>query len=237
MKHDQQGATLIVVLLVLLLITIVGTFAIRKSMTSLNLLSNQQINTLLIQSSDAAFLKFQNPNDVATHAAATGIVSFLRNPANQDKELVFCFSGAQPFALNNAGWMRQSGSVEKLATGGGACTANHHSDGRSQVTTQVYIRRVATAPTEPFADIARGTDFVSAKTESSLRLEMSVISVMNGLISDPDDLFKAPNGCFHRSLVGANHVMQCLKDKDVLYNAQVAEYRFLSDFEPAGSQP
>ena len=237
MKHAQRGATLIVVLLVLLLITIVGTFAIRKSMTSLNLISNQQINTLLVQSSDAAFLRFQNPADVGIHAAATGIVSFLRNPANQDKEVVFCFSGPAPFSLNNAGWFEESGQIIKLASNGGACTANDSSEGRHQVTTQVYMRRIAADPDEPFADLARGTDVVGAKTETSLRLEMQVISVMNGLISDPDDLFDAPDGCFHRSLVGQNNVIQCLKAHDVLYNAQVAEYRFLSDFEPSGSQP
>ena len=45
-QRQQRGATLIVVLIMLLVITIVGVLAIRVAMTSLNIATNSQIGQL-----------------------------------------------------------------------------------------------------------------------------------------------------------------------------------------------
>ncbi len=85
---------------------------------------------------------------------------------------------------------------------------------------------------------------MGAKTEESIRLQVFVVSVMQGLLSDTDKiLFKkstaADEGCLVKSIdnAGKNEVAECLKQnkENPLYNMQVAEYRFLSDFEPSGS--
>ena len=52
LKRQQRGATLIVVLIMLLIITIVGVMAIRIAMTSLNIATNSQIGQLLMQTGD-----------------------------------------------------------------------------------------------------------------------------------------------------------------------------------------
>lgn len=52
LQRQQCGATLIVVLMMLLVITIVGVFAIRVAMTSLNIATNSQIGQLLLQTGD-----------------------------------------------------------------------------------------------------------------------------------------------------------------------------------------
>jgi len=107
---------------------------------------------------------------------------------------------------------------------------------RKAVITQVHIKRADT-DAQPFSDMARGTDVVSAKTEQSLRLQVYVTSVMKGL-ANTDDLFDSTKGCLNLSIkppVGQQGLISCLKKNKVLYNTQVAEYRFLSDFEPSAS--
>ena len=49
-------ATLIVVMILLLAITIIGTMAIRQGLVSLGVATNSQAQQLLMQNSDAAFL-------------------------------------------------------------------------------------------------------------------------------------------------------------------------------------
>jgi Tfp pilus assembly protein PilX len=56
----QRGATLIVVLIMLVLLTLVGTWAIRGSLTSLNIAMNTQAQALLQQASDAVFFNLEN---------------------------------------------------------------------------------------------------------------------------------------------------------------------------------
>lgn len=243
MIQAQRGATLIVVLMILLMITIIGTLAIRQSISSLKLVSNHQIQTLLAQNADAALMYFQDPNAQQNLASANGVVGFFKNENNQDAELVFCFSGADSFALSKAGYRLNSQSFNLNSSGAGACTeaSAKTSSGRKQVVTQVYIKRALT-PTSPFADLSRGTEATGAKTENNIRLRVYVVSVMQGLLT-ADALFKAdidPNkGCLTKSIDnnGVNDVASCLKQntEKPIYNIQVAEYRFLSDFEPSGS--
>ena len=42
MKKNEQGATLIVVLILLVIMTVIGTLAVRNSLTSLNIATNSQ---------------------------------------------------------------------------------------------------------------------------------------------------------------------------------------------------
>lgn len=60
MKKNQTGATLIVVLVLLLVITIIGTLAIRQSLMSLNIVTNSQAQQLLVQNSDAALFNVED---------------------------------------------------------------------------------------------------------------------------------------------------------------------------------
>lgn len=239
MIQSQRGATLIIVLMVLLLIMVVGTLAIRQSISSLKLVSNNQIQTLLLQNADAALVTFQR-TDPKVIAGANGIVGFFQNENNKNAELVFCFSGTDPFVLSKAAYRLNTTTFSLNSTGGGACTEDSAktSSGREQVVTQVYVKRASTL-TVPFADLSRGTEVKSAKTENNIRLEVYVISVMQGLLSDPKaTLFDAHNdskkGCLAKSV---NNAVSCLKNSadKPLYSTQVAEYRFLSDFEPSGS--
>ena len=61
MMRNQNGATLIVVLFLLLTITVLGTLAVRQSVVGLNIATNSQAQQLLTQNSDAAFLRRNSP--------------------------------------------------------------------------------------------------------------------------------------------------------------------------------
>ena len=91
-SSHQTGATLITVLILLLLMTIVGLYAIRNSIFNLRLATNAQVQTLLMQTSDVALDHLEknfNTNE-ATNLAGTPIGQVLLD-GNQGKELQFCF--------------------------------------------------------------------------------------------------------------------------------------------------
>lgn len=56
----QQGAALIVTLMVLVVITVLGVAAMRLGLTGLALSTNAQINSLLFQSADMGIVSFEN---------------------------------------------------------------------------------------------------------------------------------------------------------------------------------
>lgn len=93
---QQRGATLIVVLILLLLISIVGVYAIRQSIFSLKLATNAQVQTLLMQTSDVALdhLEKNFKANEARNLASTPVGQVLLD-GNQGKELQFCFKPTQ----------------------------------------------------------------------------------------------------------------------------------------------
>ena len=100
MKKYQAGATLIVVLIFLVAMTIIGTLAIRQSMVSLSVATNSQVQQLLTQNSDAALFKAENPGDLAYALSPVGLFGYINNPKNKNNELVFCFRGSESQFFN-----------------------------------------------------------------------------------------------------------------------------------------
>jgi Tfp pilus assembly protein PilX len=90
--YSQKGATLIVVLVMLILIMLVGTWAIRGSITSLNIATNAQAQALLTQNSDSVFFSMENKTsdklNFANMRIGDGILAYVLRPENKGKELV-----------------------------------------------------------------------------------------------------------------------------------------------------
>ena len=63
--NTEKGSVLIVVLVMLVLLTIVGTWAIRSSLTSLNISTNSQAQSLLVQNSDSVFFTLETQTNDA----------------------------------------------------------------------------------------------------------------------------------------------------------------------------
>ena len=66
--HRESGAVLIVVLLVLILILIVGAVAVRQSTTDLRVATAGQVNQLLFQANDAAFMKVEKEDRILSNS-------------------------------------------------------------------------------------------------------------------------------------------------------------------------
>ena len=88
----QQGSTLIVVLILLVLISIGGVYAIRHSIFNLKMATSAQVQTLLMQTSDVALARLEkNFNDnEATNLGGTPVGQVFLD-GNQGLELQFCF--------------------------------------------------------------------------------------------------------------------------------------------------
>ena len=96
-KKAQTGAVLIVVLVMLILLTIAGTWAIRSGLISLNIATNSQAQSLLMQNSDSVFFTLENQTSDALKFAnmriGDGMLAYVMRPENKNKELVFCIRG------------------------------------------------------------------------------------------------------------------------------------------------
>lgn len=243
MKQSQRGSTLIVVLVMLLLITIAGAMAIRQSVSSLKMVTNGQVQAVLLRSSDAALTQIQSANLSNTSStnglmnnlgSSGGVIGFLRNPSNYGQELVFCFKSSDPFFFNmaNATIVTSTTSYD-YGNNGGICQDGQYSNGRSAVYTQVAIKNAGVSPT-PFSELVRGTDVNTSKTENSVRLRVFVTSYLpafSGLTSVANITDGSGVNCFRKlNDTTSGDVTSCLASLSVPYNTQVAEMRFQAGF-------
>lgn len=117
-SNHQRGATLIVVLLVLVLILLAGSIAVRQSTTDLKTATADQINTLLLQSADSANQKLeamvnasptsQEYKDITSVSGALG--HFLLNADNATNEFIYCFNPREKkYLVKNATILKKGG--------------------------------------------------------------------------------------------------------------------------------
>lgn len=237
-SRSQKGSTLIVVLIMLLLITIVGTWAIRGSMTSLNIATNTQAQVLLKQTSDAVFYQLENDtsDDVTLKnmQLGDGILAYLMRTENLGKELVFCLRGENE---NNWEGVRQGSMVywEDTTTinnselgVNGFCKVDKASDfisSRQASLTRVSMRVAST--NKDFEHLEQGQNIGDDK-------DVGISTVIVNAISLLPSLSKASNGqisgCIsnYTSYVDPNleneTVMDCLSEFNVPYSSQEMVY-------------
>lgn len=241
----QQGATLVVVLVLLLLITILGTMAIRQSLTSLNIATNSQAQSLLMQNSDAYYLKVEGASNAqkVLNASKFGFIGFASQPENIGQEVVFCYTKdtEQNFDTNNVGVISNvltttddslfSGKKMMTAITKGFCdptNAANFTSGRKVVMTQVSVK-VQNTPTAPLENFPTATD--TELVNPPMRVRINTTSLLPAMASGVsastiiDCLSKYPAD---RIIDGANSsatIAECLKLQGVPYSAQVAEYQ------------
>lgn len=188
--QSQRGATLIVVLFMLLLITIMGIFGIRVAMTSLNIATNSQVGQLLLQTGDTPtnqFLNVSNYNDLIVLSGAIG-KAIEEHKIAPGKEVIFCYkpvsSQKMGAAFDTTVLVAPSKGADAKATidstqsnRSGFC--NLESDfgsARQAVVTQVAVR----IPTDEISDadpgstLARDTDVSLQSNTSKGKVEARV---------------------------------------------------------------
>ncbi|KAA0913662.1 PilX N-terminal domain-containing pilus assembly protein [Psychrobacter sp. ANT_WB68] len=149
-RSTEQGATLIVVLLFLVLIMLAGAIAVRQSTTDLKIATSDQINTVLLQSADSANQKLETMvngspasegyKDVTSVTGALG--HFLLFEDNKVNEFIYCFNPRTQRYLTNSATVRvpAGGYVDGLNNG--VCNyanASDYTSARQAVMTQVSI--------------------------------------------------------------------------------------------------
>lgn len=194
-QRSQRGATLIIVLVVLLLITIVGTLAIRQSLVSLNIATNGQAQQLMIQNSDAATLNVEDLSKLDRQLAADGMFGYMSADARRGKELVFCYRGRTQssfFSWSNASIMQwKDGATAPDGTeigSQGYCSystsTTDYTSGRDAVMTQIAVQFIAIDDSsKPLSGMIEGTDTDTTSIPDPKRAIVHTISFMPSLSS------------------------------------------------------
>ena len=236
-KSSQHGSVLIVVLVMLVLLTLVGTWAIRGSITSLKISTNAQAQALLKQTSDSVFFTLENKTDdelVFTNIRiGDGMLNYTLRPENKGKELVFCIRGETKdnFAGSRlASVVYWQGSTIKNTEMGtnGFCKLERLTDflsGRNAVLTQVTVR--ASENNKDWEHMMEGDDKESSKSTGIQKVAITATSILPNL----SDSSKAEiNAClkgytsFVDDVIKNKTVKDCLSSKNVPYSTQEMEY-------------
>lgn len=233
----QRGATLIVVLVMLVLLTLIGTWAIRGSLTSLNIATNAQAQALLQQASDAVFFSLENQTSddltLANMQIGDGMLAYVLRPENKGKELVFCMRGGDANTLEgsrNASVVYWEGSQVKNTQLGtiGFCKIDRKADfisGRSAVMTRVGIR--AASAGQDWEHMLEGDDSEMSKTQKIQKVVVNVTSIIPSLSeSSAIDIQSCLSSytSFYDPVASNTTVSECLKGRNVPFSNQEMQY-------------
>ncbi len=236
-KKSEQGSTLITVLIMLILLTIAGTWAIRGSITSLNVSTNAQAQSLLMQSSDSIFVTMENrTNDdlkFAQMRVGDGALAFALRPENKGKELVFCVRGSKNDNFTGsriASAVYWAGKTIKNSDLGknGFCKVNRLSDfisGRKTVISQVSIR--AADNSADWEHMLEGDDSATSKGKAIQKVIITAVSIIPNLsrssATEVNDCLSNYTS-FVDEVIKNKTTSECLAEKNVPYSVQDMEY-------------
>lgn len=216
---QQKGATLITVLVILVIVTLLGTIAVKMGIVGLKIATNSQVNALLLENSDSALFNIENPAEVERQLALDGMFAYFNSAANADDELVFCYRAAQNafYDFSKASAIAADGTTTKIGVDG-FCKANQFAMGRSAVLSQVYLTKNATTST-PFAGVPKGTSLGQSNVPVTMHnIGATVISVLPSFAGATTTQIE---NCFKQraSAVGA-----CFDGLGIPYNMQHSDY-------------
>ena len=215
---QQKGATLITVLVILIVITLLGTIAVKMGIVGLKIATNSQVNALLLENSDSALFNIENP-EVERQLALDGMFAYFNSSANANDELVFCYRASENsfFKLSKASAITEDGSTTKIGVDG-FCKANQFATGRSAVLSQVYLTKSSTT-SAPFSSVPKGTSLGQSNVPVTMHnIGATVISVLPSFAGATTTQIE---NCFKQraSAVGA-----CFDGLGIPYNMQHSDY-------------
>ena len=232
-KKSQQGVTLIVVLLFLMLITLVGIMAVKRSTTDLKVATADQVDTFLLNSSDSANKRiekiFDNDTDkdykdaVIKGSGMFGYYLSEAGRANRDDQYIFCYNPrlASFAQLSQARIVKPNGGAV-MTTSSGYCDiseSNSYASARSNVLTQVNITRASKAVVGQgnFKSVTQGSGIQANEPSNesavfNIRSTSILPSISNASKSQINDCLKKPidpNDGTTKSLD------ECMKDEGI----------------------
>lgn len=148
----ERGATLIVVLLVLVVISVLGTMAVRQSSIDLSIATASQVDKVLFSAADAGYAKFEL--DAQRTDGKTKAIDYIVNAASDKtgKEVVFCMRPRQSQFLD----------ITKV--------------------TEKTVDGTATLEDKGYCEPARSEDYVAARQVNMTQITMKKadLSAING---------------------------------------------------------
>lgn len=241
MRNKQSGNTLIFVLIILLLITIIGTWAIRGAMISLNITTNAQAQSLLVQNSDAVFFQLEAYTDDAVQIAKlqldNGMIGFANKTENKGKELVYCLRKSESTNKYNLGkasmvyW--QGADIHKNDLGqDGYCKVSKAADftsDRGAVVTRVGARSI-TEGRKDWGHMYEGSDSETYGGKDIGTIIVNATSFIPNLSSASSDeinkcVMNYPSFNIVVNGVTKDSVADCLSKLNVPFSSQEMEYQ------------
>lgn len=219
----QQGAVLIVVLLFLILIVFVGVIAVRNSSTDLRLAASDQVNTVLLQSSDSVNNKIEmsvNADSLSDEhkqiMGYTGIFGhYILNDSARDDIIDFCYRPRSGFFnIDRAVIRRDQGKL--VNNNEGYCdpsAASDYTSARNTTMTQVMVKNVSKeVNTEAFGHMSLGSDSES-RTAKMYTFDIFSTSVLPAYGGARESKIK---DCFAKDASAAtDNVSKCLTENNV----------------------
>lgn len=236
--NAQKGSVLIVVLIMLVLLTLIGTWAIQGSINSLKIATNVQAQNLLKQTSDSVFFTLENKTDdelsFTKMRIGDGMLNYTLRPENKGKELVFCIRGETTDNFEGsrlasvAYW--NGATINNTEMGkNGFCQVNRLTDflsGRNAVMTQVTVR--AASNDKDWEHMLEGDDKETSKSTGIQKVAITATSILPNL---SDATSSDVNACLTNytsfvddALKTNKTVTDCLSEKNVPYSTQQMEY-------------
>lgn len=232
-KKSQQGVTLIVVLLFLMLITLVGIIAVKRSTTDLRVATADQIDTFLLNSSDSGNKRiekiFDNYTDQDYKDAVmkgSGMFGYYLSQAgstNRDDQYIFCYNPRQDdFAkLSQASIVKPNGGTVSEA-GNGYCdisSAASYASARSNVVTQINVTRSSRAVVGQggFKSVSQGSGIqANEPNNESAVFNIRSTSILPSLSNASEDKI---NDCLKKPIApndgSTKSLDECMKDEGV----------------------
>lgn len=144
----QNGAALITVMFVMLILLVIATISFRQSRSNLSLLSSSQVQKLLFQSSDMALAKIEQfDRNTKGSAAITGLKGYIQNVLAEGTEIAFCLRPRTKTLFTPAKVTNNerlpNGTIRQLRTGG-ACKVGTNDDyvnAKKVILTQINIKK------------------------------------------------------------------------------------------------
>ena len=100
---SQQGATLIMVLFTLVLITIIGAYAVKQSASDIGVTTSSQIKELLFQSSELSLAKIEQDSiegDISL--LPSNFRGYVYADGMENREVIFCLRPRQGGLFNTS---------------------------------------------------------------------------------------------------------------------------------------
>lgn len=251
MKLYQKGATLIVVLFALILMTLIGTLALKQSLIGLKIATNSQTQTLMQQTADAVFFALerdnQNSDVFQKNLSALGLFGLIKSNTFLDKELVFCYrpkTQSEVFQIETASviYPTSNTDVNNSELGvDGFCTYSDgdFSSGRDFMISQIAVKKGSLNSDVPFKYYPLGTDMSTVQLDQVQPVQITVTTVIPGAATGVgagwSSFSTQINNCFKNHLnekstqfSGLNTVAECFSSLGVPYSQQVMEYAVIS---------